>query len=72
MIMELTERVKAATGSAPEIVVVPYDEEYCEGFEDMARRQPNTDKLWDLLGWEPDYGVDVIIADVIDYYRGRS
>jgi nucleoside-diphosphate-sugar epimerase len=70
-IMELAERVKAATGSSSEIVVVSYEEAYGEGFEDMERRQPNTDKLRNLLGWETEYDVDGILADVIDFYRGR-
>src|SRR5215213_740036 len=37
-IAELARRVKALTGSASEIVLVPYAEAYEQGFEDMPRR----------------------------------
>ena len=70
-ITELAERVKKMTGSDSEIVVVPYDEAYGEGFEDMRRRRPDTGKLRTLLGWEPEYDLDGILRDVIDYYRVR-
>ena len=33
------------TGSASEIVTIPYDEAYEAGFEDMARRVPDLTKL---------------------------
>ena len=67
--MELAERVKEKAGSSSEIVTVSYEEAYGEGFEDMERRQPDTTKIHDLLGWEPEYTMDDIIDDVIGYYR---
>ena len=68
-IMELAERVKDRVGSASEIVVVPYDEAYGEGFEDMERRQPDIGKIRGLLGWEPERSMDQIIDDVVAYYQ---
>jgi len=70
-IMEHAERVKAAAGSDSEIVTVSYAEAYGEGFEDMERRQPDTGKIGRLLDWEPEYDVDGIIQDVIEYHRSR-
>jgi UDP-glucose 4-epimerase len=70
-IMELAEKVREATGSDSQIVVIPYDEAYEEGFEDMERRQPDTSKLRVALDWHLDYQVDEIIEDVIDYFRSR-
>ena len=67
--MELAERVKDRVGSASEIVVVPYDEAYGAGFEDMERRQPDIDKIRGLLGWEPEKSMDQIIDDVVAYYQ---
>jgi UDP-glucose 4-epimerase len=67
--MELAKRVKDRIGSASEIVVVPYDEAYGEGFEDMERRQPDIDKIRGLLGWEPENTIDQIIDDVVAYYE---
>ena len=68
-IMELAERVKDRVGSTSEIVVVPYDEAYGEGFEDMERRQPDIGKIRGLLGWEPEKSIDQIIDDVVAYYQ---
>ena len=68
-IMELAERVKDRLGSRSEIVVVPYDEAYGEGFEDMERRQPDIGKIRGLLGWEPEKSIDLIIDDVVAYYE---
>jgi UDP-glucose 4-epimerase len=71
-ILELAERVRQATGSDSEIVFVPYDEAYEEGFEDMYRRIPNIDKVRDLLGWEPTQSLDQILADVVESQRVDS
>jgi UDP-glucose 4-epimerase len=43
---------------------IPYDKAYSKGFEDMRRRKPSTDKLRELAGWEPEYSLEQIIADV--------
>ncbi len=43
--LELAERVKVVTGSESEIVLVPYEEAYGEGFEDMHRRVPDISKI---------------------------
>ena len=49
-ILELARKVKELTGSKSEIVFVPYDEAYEEGFEDMQRRIPDMSKLRSLTG----------------------
>ena len=43
-IRQLAERVRELTGSTSEIHLVPYDEAYEEGFEDMLRRIPDLDQ----------------------------
>ena len=70
-IMNLAERVRDRVSSASEIVTVPYDEAYGEGFEDMERRQPDIGKIHGLLGWEPERSMDEIIDDVVAYYSAR-
>lgn len=52
-IHELARLIKEMTGSSSEIVLVPYDEAYGEGFEDMPRRCPDTAKLEALIGARP-------------------
>jgi UDP-glucose 4-epimerase len=69
-ILELAHRVIALTETTSEIVFVPYDEAYGEGFEDMYRRVPDTTKIEAALGWQPTAGLDEIITDVIDHELG--
>jgi UDP-glucose 4-epimerase len=70
-IMELAERVKGLTGSKSEIVTVPYDEAYEEGFEDMPRRVPDTSKVSALVGFRATVTLDEILQSVIEYHSGR-
>jgi UDP-glucose 4-epimerase len=74
-ILELARRVKARTASQSEIVTVPYDQAYEEGFEDMRRRVPDLRKLRALIGYEPQVQLDEIIDRVTEYFtsdRARS
>ncbi|MGE0813004.1 MAG: NAD-dependent epimerase/dehydratase family protein [Vicinamibacterales bacterium] len=70
-IRELAERVKAAAGSASEIVTIPYDQAYDSGFEDMPRRVPDLSRIRQLVGYEPKVGLDEIIRRVIEDVRAR-
>jgi UDP-glucose 4-epimerase len=70
-ILELAQRVKELTNSTSEIVFVPYDEAYEEGFEDMPRRVPDVSKISDLVGFKPEMSLDGILESVIDYQSGR-
>jgi len=67
-VLELARRVKARTGSRSEIVTVPYDKAYEEGFEDMPRRVPDLAKLRALTGYEPKVQLDEILDRVIAYF----
>jgi UDP-glucose 4-epimerase len=66
-IAQLAERVRQATQSDSEIVYVPYNEAYGEGFEDMRRRVPDISKIQNALGWKPVACLDEIIGDVIKH-----
>ncbi|MBN1428968.1 MAG: GDP-mannose 4,6-dehydratase [Anaerolineae bacterium] len=68
-ILELAERVKARTGSSSTIEIIPYSEAYEEGFEDMRRRIPNTSKIRQLIGWQPEKTLDQTLDEVIAYFR---
>jgi UDP-glucose 4-epimerase len=67
----LAERVKAAAGSASEIVTIPYDEAYESGFEDMPRRVPDLTRIRALIGYEPRVALDEIIGHVLADFRNR-
>jgi UDP-glucose 4-epimerase len=71
-ILQLAEKVKALTGSRSNIVFLPYDEAYEEGFEDMLRRVPNIAKIETLIGYQPTFRLDEILKSVIDYERSRT
>jgi UDP-glucose 4-epimerase len=68
-IMALAEKIKAMTGSASPIQVIPYDQAYESGFEDMPRRVPDISRIRALVGYEPQVNLDEILASVIDHMR---
>ena len=68
---ELALRVKHLTGSPSEIVYVPYDEAYEEGFEDIQRRVPDISKIQRLIGYAPSMAVDEILLGVIEFHRAQ-
>jgi len=70
-IRALAERVKEITQSDSEIVYVPYDQAYEEGFEDMPRRIPDISKVNELVGFRPEMSLNGILESVIDYQVGR-
>jgi len=70
-IFQLAEKVKELTQSSSEIVFVPYDDAYEEGFEDMPRRVPDTTKINKLVGFKPEMTLDGILETVINFHRGR-
>ena len=68
-IRELAERVKRITGSSSPVQLVPYDEAYEAGFEDMPRRVPDISKAGQLVGYQPRLGLDEIICRVVESYQ---
>jgi UDP-glucose 4-epimerase len=70
-IRELAERIRAMTASRSEIVLVPYDQAYEAGFEDMPRRLPDLGKIRLAIGYEPTLKIDQILARVIEHFRSR-
>jgi UDP-glucose 4-epimerase len=68
-ILDLARQVRRMTESKSEITIVPYEEAYEPGFEDMQRRIPDTSKIRSLLGWHPTKSLAEILSDVIDEHR---
>ena len=71
-IAELAEEVKVLADSRSEIVMVPYEAAYGEGFEDMPRRVPDISKIGALIGFRPERTIEEILESVIAFYRARS
>ena len=63
-INDLAKKIIAETGSKSEIVYVPYEEAYGDGFEDMERRVPNINLINQLVGWKPKRDLRTIISDI--------
>ena len=70
-IIDLANKVKELTNSASEIVLVPYDEAYEEGFEDMPRRVPDTSKANQHIEFAPTVNLEGILSSVIAFHSGR-
>lgn len=70
-ILELAELVIARTESSSSIQMVPYEEAYGEGFEELGRRRPDTTALEQMTGWRSTRGVEDAIDDVAAYERTR-
>ena len=68
-ILDLAKHVREAAQSKSEVVFVPYEKAYEEGFEDMPRRIPDTTKIRNLVGWQPTVALQQILADVVEFHR---
>jgi UDP-glucose 4-epimerase len=68
-IRELAERVKRIAGSGSSVQLVPYDEAYEAGFEDMPRRVPDISKVHNLIGYQPRLTLDEIVCRVVESFQ---
>jgi len=68
-IADLALLVKAQTGSDSEIICVPYEEAYEEGFEDMPRRLPDITKIQRLIGYQPTLTLPEMLEQIIAFHR---
>jgi nucleoside-diphosphate-sugar epimerase len=69
-IVELARRVIERIGSGSQIALVPYEDAYGEGFEELGRRQPDTSALEELTGWAPTRTLDEAIDDLVTHEQG--
>jgi UDP-glucose 4-epimerase len=63
-INELAKKIIDQIRSKSEIMYVPYEVAYGDGFEDMERRVPNIDLINQLVGWKPKRDLTTIIHDI--------
>ncbi|MDX1907932.1 MAG: GDP-mannose 4,6-dehydratase [Bacteroidia bacterium] len=66
---QLAQMIVDRTGSRSAIIHKSYKEVYGEGFEDMDRRTADITKLRTTLDFEIEYSLEMILDDVIAYYR---
>jgi len=70
-INDLAEKIKEMTNSSSEIVHIPYDQAYEEGFEDMTIRVPDLSKIKTLIGYQPNVQLQEILENVIEYFTNE-
>jgi UDP-glucose 4-epimerase len=70
-INDLAKKVIEQTNSKSEIVYVPYEEAYGDGFEDMERRVPNIELIKSLVGWEPKRDLSSMITDIAGFLETK-
>ena len=63
-IHDLARLVKEIMGSASALELVPYSEAYAPGFEDMLRRKPDVEKLFNYVQFRPLTGLRRLIERV--------
>jgi UDP-glucose 4-epimerase len=68
---DLALKVRKLAGSSSEIVLVPYDQAYESGFEDMPRRVPDISRIGALIGYKPTVELDEILTRVIGSFQQR-
>jgi UDP-glucose 4-epimerase len=71
-ILELAERIVEKVDSDSEITLIPYEDAFEEGFEDMRHRVPDTSKIRETVNFEPKHDLDDILDRIIEYFRSNE
>ncbi len=69
-IIELARKVIERTGSSSQLQLIPYEQAYSDGFEELGRRRPDCSALESLTGWRPQRTLDDAIDDAIACEQG--
>jgi len=70
-IRETADRMIQLAGSSSKVELIPYDEAYESGFEDMLRRVPDISKIERAVGWRPTRDLDQILKEVLGFAQAR-
>jgi UDP-glucose 4-epimerase len=70
-ILELARLVRERAGSSSPIELVPYEQAYGPGFEDMRHRQPDIRRISEAIGWRPSIPLEETIDRVLAAERAR-
>ncbi|MEJ7783494.1 MAG: NAD-dependent epimerase/dehydratase family protein [Solirubrobacteraceae bacterium] len=71
-VIELARKVIERTGSESTVRLIPYEQAFNSGFEELARRVPDTSALRELTGWTPSRDIDDAIDDVVAFERNLA
>lgn len=70
-IRALAQRIVARAGSSSRITLVPYEEVYDDGFEELGHRLPDLTAVRRVTGWRPLRTLDQALDDVITFQRAE-
>jgi UDP-glucose 4-epimerase len=70
-ILDLAKNIIKLCESNSTINYLSYDEMRKSGFEDIARRLPNTEKLRKLTGWSPEKSLGNILNDYLEFIKRK-
>ncbi|MDA2918205.1 GDP-mannose 4,6-dehydratase [Desulfobacterota bacterium AH_259_B03_O07] len=68
MIRDLAKLVKELSNSDSDIVYIPYEQAYQEGFEDMRKRVPDISRIKKLVNFTNTLELTEILTMMINYY----
>ena len=68
---ELADMVLAATNSQSEKQYIAYEDAYQSGFDDAYRREPDINKISQMIGFKPSYSLAEIINTVIEHEKAN-
>ena len=68
-ILDLAKRIIDLSESKSKVVLIPYEEAYAADFEDMMRRVPSVEKVYDLIGYKPDGNLENILWEIMAYHE---
>jgi UDP-glucose 4-epimerase len=63
-ILDLAELVMTTLGTSSTLELVPYDEAYPTGFEDLRHRKPDLDRIRAAIGFAPTHTLNQTILDL--------
>lgn len=68
-IIDVARLVCDVLNSPSPIELIPYDQAYDTGFQDMMRRRPSIEKLRQLTGFSPQRGLPSVIRDTAEFLQ---
>ena len=71
-ILALARQIIALTHSASPIVMVPYDQAYEPGFEDMYRRVPDISQVAALINYQPRYRLTNTLKRIVAHFQATA
>ncbi len=69
-IADLAQQIKRLTGSSSPVTLQPYDQAFGRDFADTMRRVPDTERVWQELGWRAAVPLEDGLQRLIDERRG--